>query len=278
MQFDSLRAFPYPVLQPEVDDYIEGDLQVTVEFQPSPDGHDVSATASFLVSVPEILERIKAGEAAYVVSFACRDTYFRHVETTAQANITVNFPPGALRGEVQVSPYIAAIKPISKFTCPWINPEFGTEPLNYEVGSLLALDRPQTVYIDKDVFRPLSSVFVLVRDDALTGHEWLIAAGEDKVQIKVSNHLKDKIDVARNSKAHRAVLINSIYFSAVMQCVSFIKRDGVDNYGRWAKIIEQKCHNSNLSLEDHDEYLITERLMKAPFQLVDAYVFVSGDE
>jgi hypothetical protein len=278
MQFDPLRAFPYPVLQPEVDDYLEGDLQVTVEFQPSADGHDVSATASFLVSVPEIVERIKTGEAAYVLSFACRDTYFRHVETTDSAEITVNFPPGSLRGEVQVSPYIAAIKPITDFKCPWINPEFGSGPISYDVGSVLALDRPQIVFIDKDVFRPLSSVFELVRDDALSGHEWQITAGEDKVQIKVSNHLKDRIDVARNSKARRAVLINSIYFSAVMQCVSFIKRDGVDNYGRWAKIIEQKCHNANLPIDSTDEYLITERLMKAPFQLVDAYVFVSGDE
>lgn len=277
MQFDPLRAFPYPVLRPDVDDYVEGDIQVTVEFQPSIDGQDVSATASFIVSVPEIEARIAAGEAAYVLSFACRDTYFRHVETTASAEITVAFPPGALRGEVQISPYVAAIKPIQAFACDWINPEFGPGPFVYEVGAVLAIDRPQVVYIDRDVFRPLSSVFVLVRDDALAGHEWQIATGEDKVQIKVSGALKEKIDAARNNPAHRAVLMNSIYFSAVMQCIALIRRDA-DVDGRWAKVIAQKCHNENLMIEDHDEYLIAERLMKSPFQLVDEYVFKGGDE
>jgi hypothetical protein len=33
MQFDLLRAFPYPVLRPKVDDYVDGDIQATVTFE-----------------------------------------------------------------------------------------------------------------------------------------------------------------------------------------------------------------------------------------------------
>jgi hypothetical protein len=279
MQFDSLRAFPYPVLRPDVDDYVDGDIQVTVEFSPSKDGQEVSAEVSFQVSVPEVLAEVAAGRARYVVVFECRDTYFRHVHETSKVNSVVTFVAGSLRGEIQVYPYIAAIKPIPAYASKWINPEFGTGPFSYEVGSVLAVDRPQVVYIDRDVFRPLSSVFVLVKDDAIAGHEWQVRATDDKVHIAVSPELKEKIDAARNNKANRAVLMNSIYFAAVMQCISQLKNGKDDADGtRWGKVILQKCHNDGINVEDHEEYLIAERLMKSPFQLVDAYVFQGGDQ
>ena len=273
MQFDTLRAFPYPVLRPDVDDYFDGDIQVIVEFSPSTDGLEVSAEVSIHVSVDELKAEVKAGRAQYVIVFACRDTYFRHVESGNAENFVVKFPVGMLRGEVQVYPYISAIKPISGYQCNWINPEFGNGPFSYDVGSVLAIDRPQVVYIDRDVFRPLSSVFVIVKDDKIVGHEWIVKSTDDKVEIHLSPDLKEKIDVARNNKGHRAVLMNSIYFAAVMHCIVLLQQDDESNNTRWGRVIIQKCHNESLNLEDHAAYLIAERLMKSPFQLVEAYVF-----
>jgi len=277
MQFDSLRAFPYPVLRPDVDDYVDGDIQVTVEFSPSEDGQDVTAEVSFYLSVGEIKQQVAAGKARYVVVFACRDTYFRHVETTDQEQFQVTFPAGSFRGEVQVLPYVSAISPITGYKCKWINPEFGKGPFHYDVGAVLATDRPQVVYIDRDIFKPLSSVFVLMKDDSIVGHEWQVRPTDDKVQIVVSPDLKARIDEARNNKSHRAVLVNSIYFSAVMQCITFLKEEKDYGYTRWGKVISQKCHNEGINPEEHPEYLIAERLMKTPFKLVEAYVFQGGD-
>ncbi len=278
MQFDSLRAFPYPVLRPDVDDYIDGDMQVTVEFSPSDDGREVRASVSFHISVDELKDEVAAGRAQYVVVFACRDTYFRHVASVKKTEFEVTFPAGSLRGEVQVYPYISAVKAINKYKSSWINPEFGDGPFKYPVGAVLAVDRPQVVYIDRDVFKPLSSIFVLEKDDDIVGHEWQVRPKDDKVHLVVSPDLKALIDQARNNKAHRAVLMNSIYFAAVMQCLTLLKHGGVDvSETRWGKVISQKCHNEGINLEDHDEYLVAERLMKSPFRLVDAYVFKGGE-
>jgi hypothetical protein len=277
MQFDTLRAFPYPVLRPDVDDYVDGDMQVTVEFAPSEDGQEVNASVFFHLSVDELKAEVSGGRARYIVVFACRDTYFRHVESATSGKFVVKFPAGSLRGEVQVYPYISAIKSIKNYQSKWINPEFGVGPFRYPIGAVLAVDRPQTVYIDRDVFKPLSSIFALVRDENITGHEWQVKPKDDKVHILVSPALKELIDDARNNKAHRAVLMNSIYFAAVMQCLSILKH-GVDvDETRWGKIISQKCHNEGINLEDHDEYLIAERLMKSPFRLVEAYVFKGSE-
>lgn len=278
MQFDSSRAFPYPVLRPEVDDYVDGEIQATVEFSPSRDGQDVTASVSIIVSVEELRAEVAAGRAQYVVVFACRDTYFRRVEATKQATFAVEFEKGALRGEVQVFSYICAKKRIKNFSCKWINPEFGVGPFEFAPGSVLAVDQPQTVFIDREVFRPLSSVFVLAADASITGAQWQVKPTSDKVHILVSPDLKAKIDLARNSKANRAVLMNSIYFSSVTHCVSILQQEKNEYAGaKWADVILQRCHNENINIEDHDSYMVTERLLRNPFQLVDTYVFSGTD-
>ena len=273
MQFDTLRAFPYPVLRPDIDDYVDGDIQVTAEFEPSDDGQEVRASVEFHLSVDELQAEVIAGRARYVIVFACRDTYFRHVETTNKLKFEVTFPAGSLRGEVQIFPYISAVKPIKNYGSAWINPEFGPGPFAYPVGAVLALDRPQVVYIDRDVFKPLSSIFAIVKDDNIVGHEWQVRTNDDKVHILVSAELKALIDTARNNKSHRAVLMNSIYFAAVMHCLTHLKHGDHAEETRWGRVITQKCHNEGINLAEHDEYLLAERLMKSPFRLVDAYVF-----
>jgi hypothetical protein len=278
MQFDTLRAFPYPVLRPDVDDYLDSDIQVTVEFCPSEEGQKVTANVSFHLSVDDLKQEVTQGRARYVVVFACRDTYYRHVCSEPTEQFTFSFPTGSLRGEVVAYPYILAVKAIAGYSSKYINPEFGPGPFNYDVGSVLALDRPQAIYIDRDVFKPLASVFVLTQDDSLVGHIWQVKPTDEKVQIRLSPELKQVVDVARNNKSHRAVLMNSIYFGAVMHCITQLKHEEADvGEHRWAKVILQRCHNEGIDLAEHDEYLVAQRLMKSPFQLLEAYVFKGGD-
>ena len=274
MQFDLLRAFPYPVLRPNVDDYVEGDIQTTVTFEQSPDSLDLRADIHMVVSVPEITALVTAGKAEYVVVFACRDTYFRKAVSNSVPEFEHSFPSGMLRAEVLIYPYVVATSEINGFVCPWINDEFGTGPFAFEQGSVLALDEPQSIYLDRETLKPISSAFLLVANENLTGHEWHVDPSADKVRIEVSPDLKERIDVARNEATNKAILLNSLYFGAVMQCLSYLKHQESEHETyRWAQIIRQKCHDMNLSLENHDEAVVAQHLMKYPFALVDTYCF-----
>lgn len=279
MQFDLLRAFPYPVLRPKVNDYIDGDIQATVHFEQSDDGLDLRAEILFVVSVPEIIARIAAGEAEFAVVFECRDTYFRQPVTSNVSTFEFSFPRGSLRGEVLIKPYVVVTKAIDDFVCDWINDEFGNGPFSYVEGAILALDEPKTFYIDRESFKPISSAFVLVANQNVAGHDWRVDASGDKIRIEVAPELKEKIDNARNSNRNKAVLLNSIYFGAVMQCLSYLKQAGSEYEGyRWATIFNRKLDEASLSLKDHDETTLAQQLMKQPFALVETYCFDGGDQ
>lgn len=171
-----------------------------------------------------------------------------------------------------------ATKPIANFKCASVNSEFGKGPFSFETGSVLAVDRPQVVFIDRDVFRPVTSIFALVKDDNLSGFDWRLDTSGDKVLIKVSGELKEKIDAARNVTSNKAVLLNSIYFAAVMQCLSRLKHGGdMVEETRWGKVILEKCHNAGIDLIDHEECDAAQTLMRSPFKLITTHVF-KGDE
>jgi hypothetical protein len=275
MQFDPLRAFPYPVLRPDVDDYIDGELQVDVDFENDVTSNRISVEVQCFLSVPEIEAVIKSGHAEFAIIVACRDTYFRETIRSQDTIFSAEFPEGSLRGEVVVYPFVVVKNKIADFQCKWINDEFGDGPFKFDVGAILALDQPQTIFIDRDAFKPVSSCFTLVKSENVGDYEWRINCDADKVCIEVSPYLKAKIDNARNDKTKKAILLNSIYFAAVVQCLNKIKSDE-DLEQKWANIMLQRIDELELSLEKNDEIWVAQRLMKQPISILDAYVF--GDE
>lgn len=278
MQFDLLRAFPYPVLRPGSSDYVDSAVQTVVDFTQSDDNLEITAEAVISVGVDELRELIEAEKAQYAVVFACRDTYFRRSILSNEARLVERFAAGALRGDVLIYPYVVATEKIEDFSCRWINPEFGSGPFGFPSGAVLVADEPQRRYIDRDTFQPISSCFDLVARENIPSNEWQIDTSGDKVRIVVSIGLKQRIDNARNSKQNRAILINSIYFAAVVQCLALLSKDEDVGEQRWAKVFRERLADQHLDLDSHAATWLAQQLMRHPFTIVDRYFFGESKE
>ncbi|MDZ7737337.1 MAG: hypothetical protein U5P41_15580 [Gammaproteobacteria bacterium] len=168
-------------------------------------------------------------------------------------------------------------KDLNSFKCKDINPEFGKGSFSFKKSEIMAMDEPKLIYIDRDLFKPVSSVFQLVKSDDISGYEWHVSLDEHKVTIKVSPDAKEMIERARNSTNNKAVLLNSLYFSAAMEAVTKLKSDDDEyNQYKWARVIKQQCHNRSIDIDNHDSYLITQKLMSYPLNLLKQYQF-KGD-
>ncbi len=273
MQFDPLRAFPYPVLRPGSSDYVDSAMQTVAELIESDDQLDITAEADIAVGVDEIRALVEGGKARYAAVISCRDTYFRKAMLSAEPRFSERFSAGSLRGEVLIYPYVVAIEAINGFSCPWINPEFGDGPFAFPSGAVLAVDEPQMIYVDRETFKPISSCFYLAPNENVPSNEWQIDASEDRVRITVSPSLKERIANARNSKENRAILLNSIYFGAVSQCLSILKNNEDIGDQRWARIFRQRLADQHLDLDQHPETWLAQQLMRHPFAIVDRYFF-----
>lgn len=277
MKFDKNKAFPYPVLRPYCDDYVDVEFQTTVEFEVTKES--ILGRIAYAISSEELIDEIEKGNAMYVSIVSCRDTYFRSVLTSKEPRLEQFFEVGSLRGEVRVDPYIVAIKDIAEFKSQDINPEFAQEAFSFSPGDVMAQDETQVFYIERDLFKPMSSVVDLVQNESLTDGEWRVGLEENHIQIEVSPQMKETIDNARNDKAKQVVLLNSLYFSAVTHALQILK-DGADAYEnqRWAQVITMKLHNFGWELKDHEAYLLAQRLMKHPLNILGTYVLKGIDQ
>ena len=57
MRSDPQKAFPYPVLRPDVDDYQKGAFQVAVQFVGSENDKTIAAKINIALSIDEITDQ-----------------------------------------------------------------------------------------------------------------------------------------------------------------------------------------------------------------------------
>jgi hypothetical protein len=276
MKFDQQKIFPYPVLRPDIDDYIDGEFQVTVDFTVSDDASEVRVNIEFALSVPEIQSEIDSGSATFAAVISCRETFYRTVLTTAKSKSTKTFDADQIRGELVINPFVVARTDIKGFKSPDINPEFGASSFSFAAGEVLAVDEPKAIYFNRDAFRPLSSVLELARDPRQPEWTWKLSFDQNKLRILVGEKTKEEIDRARNTQKNKSILMNSIYFSAVAEATNQLKLTKDYDDMRWASVIRQQCHNKAIDLDGGDSYLIAQALLANPLGLMEQ-VF-KGDE
>lgn len=276
MKFDRNKAFPYPVLRPHSDDFVDKQFQATPEV--GIDSSKVAVEVTYALSSRDIRNLIKSGAAAFVSIIACRDTFFSVKLTSVTSTVKGEFEATNFRGEVEIRSYIQIVSDVT-FVPTEVHPDFGSGPLSYTKGDIIAQDETNVFYFDRDLFKSLVSVFDLVKRESLTGGAWEIKFDDDHIQIEVSPEMKEALDAARNRPENRAILLNSILFATVMQALDKIKTgEGIYDDYRWAKVIKQTAHNKSISLDSHDSYLAAEKLMGYPLSLLDAMVFKKGAE
>lgn len=279
MKFDTQKAFPYPVLRPHNDDYLDSDIQTTAEFIVDHDKKKVKFEASVAVSSEALLELIESEKAYYSINISCRSTFFRTSLKTIENFVESEFEYGDFRDEVEVTCFVIASKDIDEFLPEDLNQEFGDTPIKLEKGDVLALDEPQISYFDRDSFKPLSSIFSLVMSNNRSDNEFRVDLEGDDISIVVSSSTKEMIDIARGIRPHLAVLMNSIYFSALVEAITQLQHaEGDYSSKKWASVLQRKIHNTeNIDLEKDQAYVIAQELLKLPLVQLKNYVFKERD-
>ena len=276
MRFDAQTSFPYPVLRAPVDDYVDGAFQPNIQFLKTPNDENIQILAQFVLSVPEIQEAIDSDRARYLVVLTCRDTYFRKVFESKSNKMKIAVPSGDLRGEVEVLPLIIAVKDIPAFRSRFINPEFGSGPFPFKVGELLAMDEPHKQYIDREYFRPIGSVIQLATRENLLEWDWDLSLDHEsgKIMVYVSNKAKAAIDLARNTAAGKAALVNSMWFTTVMVALGALKENEEEHADKkWAKVFKAKCVHKGLKYKKDEPFRVAQQLLDYPLVKLNEYVF-----
>jgi hypothetical protein len=278
MKFDEYKAFPYPVLRPNSDDYLDCDFQTTVNFKTEKQA--ILVDVSFAISSPEILEQVELGNAEFVAMVSCRDTYFQYMIRSHDRNTQASFAMGDLKGAVVVNPYVVANKLIENFSSPDINPEFGAATFTFNVGDVLAQDEAYLVYFDQESFKPITSVLDLVQREDQPNDSWRVDFDGEHIQVVLSTETKRIVDAARSSSTkNKVILVNSIYFGAVTEAIQKLKDpDNPYSERKWAQVFMKHAQNKNCNFETDDAYVIAQQMMMQPLKRLNSEVLTLRED
>jgi len=275
MKFDRNKAFPYPVLRPYNDDFIDKDFQAAVSVEVSESSVNISIDYS--LSSKSIKKLIDAHEASFVTVVSCRDTYFSQAIESFDEHAEKVLSHGIFRGEVFINKYIQILDDIS-FESTEVHPDFGTGPFLYTKGDVIAQDEPEKFYFGREFFKPLTSIFSLVKNESLSYGEWKIDTESDYVSIEINPKMKEKIDIARSGRSNQMILINSLYYAAVVQVIENLKEDdsSYSDY-RWAQVIAKKMGDCEVTIDDPSTK-IASKILDYPLRMLSDFVFADGAE
>jgi hypothetical protein len=271
MKYIQQKAFPYPVLRTNSDDYTDGAFQAAVHafIEGKEDGLCLNVSGNFLLSVEEIDHLIEKQLAQYSVIIDCRDTFTREHILTFDKSFSKVFEPGELEGEFTISTSIVATKNIIDFSSKYLHEDFKSEDIFFEEGSLLAQAEDQTHYITRDFFKPLTSIFEYKINPKIEKNMFSIDLTGDKIFITLNKDLHKATEKAKASGKYGPVIFNSFYLPCLIRVLSVMDdKEQIDSFSgkQWYKIVDQKLTDLKITRPIKDTVFVAQQLFHKPIE------------
>jgi hypothetical protein len=281
MRANTQKSFPYPVIRDEFDDYIDETFEIRPSFEISEDSKNATFLLNYSLSSTSIKRQIANGNACYLSVFTCRDTFYHKVfETFEASDNIVEINLDEIYGKLEVESFVY-IKNDLSIESKNINPEyfpkdiFADSKFNYPAGSIIAQSKVYKFNFVPDIFNFSSSLFQLKVDPELPQDEWVIDTNQDRIIIRAATNIIDIESELSNHEKGKSVLVNSIYFAAVMHAATLIRETlSLVDEVHWAKVFERRMQDKNVSEAD-PIYKVASKLMDWPLSDLER---LSGDK
>lgn len=267
MKYDPEKSFGYPVLSVHKDDYLRAAFELTVDFDlKKDDPKKFHIDYTFDCGVREMRELIEQGGAAYWIKIASRSTFYSEMFESLNVKGEIDLDGEKLRDVVEISAFIVGKKE-TRFRCDRINPEFGYNSFDIFNGQVLAQSVPRLYSVDKEFWKPISSIFEYMQDDQLKDGEYFVDLDAEFVQIFANQKQCQYFKDFEKTKEGKTVLLNTVFFSAVAKMIE-VMNDRPDDYGekKWARVLKAKAAAKNIKLDEAKMLLSTHRILDRPLR------------
>ena len=241
------RLFPYPVLCAENDDYI--DCSFNVKTNMTEEVADLVLTFEVdLVNNDELSLLIRDGYAEVIVHIECSSTAYRTVVGITGNKRAFRLPKARVNNEVYLVGMIVAKKDIKGFTSVNLNEDYGSEPIDFQKGSILAYRNLPKYLITKN-YEELAgdnTFFTIIKRTSLEGAEQLPVTYElsaQKIQIIVDEKTYDEYIKYHNNPLMEPITNTLLVMPAIAYMVESLRDYGCDPFKTlfWYQKFKKAC-------------------------------------
>ena len=258
---DQLR-FVHPVLSPVTGDFSDFVLDLEVQISEVPLTGELSLSCSIMTQHQDFNNALNKGDIICFGNLICRNTYYNEFHSLNPKTTNINIQPGLLRGRTTFRTICTARNQLDVSGWENIHNEFDKRSCVNSKSSLIGMSDEFVFEVGRDKLQPFESIFRLIKDDAL--NEDTIAVDVDKQYIRIAapTNLYLSINALRNTPLTRDILLNSIYFAATMEVLSFIQSEpnGFEDKW-WFRVFSARCNHLGIDIENQDILKSTQILL-----------------
>ena len=239
-------SFPYPVLTSENDNYKKSSFETTIEAVKSFGQLYINLKCS--LQDRQIAELIAGEKAGYALHIECPQTSFRQIYQSEQPNITAKIPDNALRGKIDVHPFILASTKIEDYTNPNLDDFYQGYPITFEKGNILALGEAVEVVLfeEDEESHNLPSIVTVRRvekEKVMT-----VDIDSDQIIIKLPKVEYDQYAINASSRLKETIL--SVVILPSLVDVFYRLKDNSEDYAeyKWYQVLTSIFEKNNRPL------------------------------
>jgi len=273
MRFDPKKSFGYPVLRKNSSDYVNADISTSIELLET-DGstHIYEIEYHVMIGVREIKDAILSRDLSLVVSFFCPKTLYSESFVTQELNGRRAVDMRNIKGDLHINVEVIVNSESYSLVSDKFHPEFSDSSKSFLLrrGDLVAQGWPEKLFIEREVFQSVISLFQWAPNDDLHDGVWKLGTTSDSVQIFANTKQISLLTAASNSKVGRAVLINSIFFPAIIQLIGQVMSGDFDDGDLWFKVLEMKLQSTgDVISPKSDPIELAQKLLKNPLSALN---------
>lgn len=226
------KAFPFPVLRSWVDDYLNSEFSLEMEFAIQ-DGKIV-ADYEIRLNHPEITERIVDRRALVGLMLESRETLTKVWLPLESLKSSLFLDKFSLHGEVSITAYVVSLEDSDSFSPSDVNQEFGATSFQLLAGDPLAISEELVQHISFDRRSDPELITIQLNVDLapdaysfdFTGNTVVISAGSKIMQY---------YNLVSEDKSQKPHLFQGIYKDAITAALLEISKNSEANEYAWSK-------------------------------------------
>lgn len=251
------KCYPYPVLGNGDD--LEGEFDYFLYYTLEPER--VVFDNEFVMEHETLEKLIHEEQAAFLIEVEGGSTFYRNAFRSHEKSFSLSVPASDLRGQVSVSSFVCAIKPISSYAPINAHPDLQGDPASVDAGEILAIGPVRTFVAEKE-FDPMNapvSSFLKIQQGAAAHGPMNVRYDPDKVVVELSKQDHDYY-VSIPKKSIAGIVHASIVLPVLADTLNLMESNPSEYqeciwFGRLQQICDQRRVNTDEPLKAAQEIL-----------------------
>lgn len=250
MKISSSRLYPYPILSPMYDDYVNSTFKIEVKAY--------KKVKKLLLRIhcelqnDELLELIKEKKAKVVCHFECPKTKFRYLTDLKLADNSFEIKSSDINNQLQIIAFIIAKDSIEHFNSKDFNKDYGNAKFSFEPCAILAISNQLVIPIEKDIYElsNVPSIISVVPYNEEKNNKRMIVDmdSDDKIRILLfQDEYKKYAELGNGISNFTPILYSILIIPALIYVFETLKSDEsvfqLYESKRWFKVLKKKLES-----------------------------------